>query len=233
MGEQSLVIPFPFQTSWVQTERRLTLVVLILLPVAHIHPELSGNVLHSSPSRQGSISHHHFPITIEAKREKTMFTTVLQWPNLIKQYLKGLTLQLKGRVSLPLEFSCTDFIFNYLFGILCCLRQCTACHSLLTQEVCSAPMAAGNAVVAAILLQTKGPKDQRTQPLSLGANLVCTNVYKNKASLKKFSSEYSPGLQDFWFSVFHIKPCLLCFQDLQLDVCNHKSVQNYLNSRRL
>lgn len=78
MGEQSLVFPFPLQTSWVQTERRLTLVVLILLPVAHIHPELSGNVLHSSPSRQGSISHHHFPITIEARREKTMFTTVLQ-----------------------------------------------------------------------------------------------------------------------------------------------------------
>lgn len=84
MAEQSLVIPFPIKTSWVQRERTLTLVVLILLPVAHIHPELSGNVLHSSPSRQGSISHHHFPITIEAKREKTMFTTMLQWPNLIK-----------------------------------------------------------------------------------------------------------------------------------------------------
>jgi hypothetical protein len=54
----------------------LTLVVLILLPVAHIHPELSGSVLHSSPSRQGSISHHHFPITMEAvqKQETTVFT---------------------------------------------------------------------------------------------------------------------------------------------------------------
>lgn len=54
----------------------LTLVVLILLPVAHIHPELSGSVLHSSPSRQGSISHHHFPITMEAvsKQETAVFT---------------------------------------------------------------------------------------------------------------------------------------------------------------
>lgn len=56
----------------------LTLVVLILLPVAHIHPELSGSVLHSSPSRQGSISHHHFPITMEAagKQETTVFGTL-------------------------------------------------------------------------------------------------------------------------------------------------------------
>lgn len=53
----------------------LTLVVLILLPVAHIQPELSGSVLHSSPSRQGSISHHHFPITMEAvqKQETSVF----------------------------------------------------------------------------------------------------------------------------------------------------------------
>lgn len=52
--------------------------VLILLPVAHIHPELSGSVLHSSPSRQGSISHHHFPITMEAagKQETTVFGTL-------------------------------------------------------------------------------------------------------------------------------------------------------------
>lgn len=40
--------------------------VLILFPEEHIHPELSGRVLHSSPSRHGSISHHHFPITIDA-----------------------------------------------------------------------------------------------------------------------------------------------------------------------
>ena len=53
-------------------KKQLTLVVLILLPVAHIHPELSGSVLHSSPSRQGSISHHHFPITMEAvQRQET------------------------------------------------------------------------------------------------------------------------------------------------------------------
>lgn len=53
-------------------KNELTLVVLILLPVAHIHPELSGSVLHSSPSRQGSISHHHFPITMEAvQRQET------------------------------------------------------------------------------------------------------------------------------------------------------------------
>lgn len=44
----------------------LTLVVLILFPEEHIQPELSGKVLHSSPSRQGSISHHHFPITMDA-----------------------------------------------------------------------------------------------------------------------------------------------------------------------
>lgn len=41
--------------------------VLILFPEEHIHPELSGKVLHSSPSRHGSISHHHFPITIDAE----------------------------------------------------------------------------------------------------------------------------------------------------------------------
>lgn len=40
--------------------------VLILFPEEHIHPELSGRVLHSSPSRHGSISHHHFPITMDA-----------------------------------------------------------------------------------------------------------------------------------------------------------------------
>lgn len=45
----------------------LTLVVLILFPEEHIHPELSGKVLHSSPSRHGSISHHHFPITMDAE----------------------------------------------------------------------------------------------------------------------------------------------------------------------
>lgn len=52
---------FSMQHMWA-----LTLVVLILFPDEHIHPELSGRVLHSSPSRQGSISHHHFPITMDA-----------------------------------------------------------------------------------------------------------------------------------------------------------------------
>ena len=61
--------------------KQLTLVVLILLPVAHIHPELSGSVLHSSPSRQGSISHHHFPITMEAvqRQETSLFAIHPIW----------------------------------------------------------------------------------------------------------------------------------------------------------
>lgn len=54
---------------------RLTLVVLILFPEEHIHPELSGRVLHSSPSRHGSISHHHFPITIDAVEGEHRHTT--------------------------------------------------------------------------------------------------------------------------------------------------------------
>lgn len=69
-----------FTASWYDTKanvchvhetRGLTRVVLILLPVAHIQPELSGRVLHSSPSRHGSISHHHFPTTMEAVCAKT------------------------------------------------------------------------------------------------------------------------------------------------------------------
>jgi len=77
VGELQLLTPVPIKNSQLWTERQLTLVVLILLPVAHIHPELSGNVLHSSPSRQGSISHHHFPITIEAEGGKTTSTVML------------------------------------------------------------------------------------------------------------------------------------------------------------
>jgi len=53
----------------------LTLVVLILFPEEHIHPELSGRVLHSSPSRHGSISHHHFPITMDAAEGEDRSTT--------------------------------------------------------------------------------------------------------------------------------------------------------------
>lgn len=55
--------------------------VLILLPVAHIHPELSGRVLHSSPSRHGSISHHHFPMTMEAVCAKTGDSAFARRPN--------------------------------------------------------------------------------------------------------------------------------------------------------
>ena len=43
-----------------------TLVVLTLCPVLQLHPERSGSTLHSSPSRQGSIWHHHFCRTMEA-----------------------------------------------------------------------------------------------------------------------------------------------------------------------
>lgn len=55
--------------------RGLTLVVLILFPEEHIHPELSGSVLHSSPSRHGSISHHHFPITMDAVEGEHRYET--------------------------------------------------------------------------------------------------------------------------------------------------------------
>lgn len=45
---------------------KLTLVVLILFPVAQLQPFRSGRTLHSSPSRHGCIWHHHFCSTIEA-----------------------------------------------------------------------------------------------------------------------------------------------------------------------
>lgn len=43
-----------------------TLVVFTLLPLLQLQPERSGRTLHSSPSRQGSIWHHHFCSTMEA-----------------------------------------------------------------------------------------------------------------------------------------------------------------------
>lgn len=43
-----------------------TLVVFTLLPLLQLQPERSGSTLHSSPSRHGSIWHHHFCSTMEA-----------------------------------------------------------------------------------------------------------------------------------------------------------------------
>lgn len=43
-----------------------TFVVLTLLPVLQLHPVRSGRTLHSSPSIQGCIWHHHFWATMEA-----------------------------------------------------------------------------------------------------------------------------------------------------------------------
>lgn len=47
-----------------------TLVVFTLLPLLQLHPERSGRTLHSSPSRHGSIWHHHFCSTMEAGGEE-------------------------------------------------------------------------------------------------------------------------------------------------------------------
>jgi len=46
-----------------------TLVVFTLLPLLQLQPERSGSTLHSSPSRQGSIWHHHFCSTTAAGGE--------------------------------------------------------------------------------------------------------------------------------------------------------------------
>lgn len=43
-----------------------TLVVFTLFPVLQLHPLRSGSTLHSSPSMQGCIWHHHFCATMEA-----------------------------------------------------------------------------------------------------------------------------------------------------------------------
>lgn len=47
-----------------------TLVVFTLLPLLQLQPERSGSTLHSSPSRHGSIWHHHFCSTMEAGGEE-------------------------------------------------------------------------------------------------------------------------------------------------------------------
>lgn len=47
-----------------------TLVVFTLFPVLQLHPLRSGSTLHSSPSMQGCIWHHHFCATMEAAAEK-------------------------------------------------------------------------------------------------------------------------------------------------------------------
>lgn len=46
--------------------RTPTLVVFTLFPVLQLHPLRSGSTLHSSPSMQGCIWHHHFCATMEA-----------------------------------------------------------------------------------------------------------------------------------------------------------------------
>lgn len=48
----------------------LTLVVFTLFPEEQLHPFRSGRTLHSSPSRQGCMWHHHFCSTIEATGDK-------------------------------------------------------------------------------------------------------------------------------------------------------------------
>lgn len=49
---------------------RVTLVVFTLLPLLQLQPERSGSTLHSSPSRHGSIWHHHFCSTMEASTQE-------------------------------------------------------------------------------------------------------------------------------------------------------------------
>lgn len=49
---------------------RVTLVVFTLLPLLQLHPDRSGSTLHSSPSRHGSIWHHHFCSTMEASTQE-------------------------------------------------------------------------------------------------------------------------------------------------------------------
>lgn len=54
-----------------------TFVVLTLLPVLQLHPVRSGRTLHSSPSIQGCIWHHHFWATMEAGgREQSTYTVL-------------------------------------------------------------------------------------------------------------------------------------------------------------
>ena len=48
----------------------LALVVLTLLPLLQDQPEESGSTRQSSPSKQGSMWHHHFSITMEAGKQR-------------------------------------------------------------------------------------------------------------------------------------------------------------------
>lgn len=48
---------------------RVTFVVLTLFPVLQLHPLRSGSTLHSSPSMQGCIWHHHFCATMDASTQ--------------------------------------------------------------------------------------------------------------------------------------------------------------------
>lgn len=54
------------------TQHGHTLVVFTLLPLLQLQPERSGSTLHSSPSRHGSIWHHHFCSTMEAAGEMAL-----------------------------------------------------------------------------------------------------------------------------------------------------------------
>lgn len=60
-----------FRDSETITARLLTLVVFTLFPEMHDQPVRSGRTLHSSPSRHGSILHHHFWRTMEAGEKHT------------------------------------------------------------------------------------------------------------------------------------------------------------------
>lgn len=48
----------------------LAFVVLTLLPLLQAQPESSGSTLQSSPSKQGSMWHHHFWTTMDAGRQR-------------------------------------------------------------------------------------------------------------------------------------------------------------------
>lgn len=62
--------PTPRLVSLLHGGYRVTLVVFTLLPLLQLHPERSGSTLHSSPSRHGSIWHHHFCSTMEASTQE-------------------------------------------------------------------------------------------------------------------------------------------------------------------
>lgn len=70
-----------FFSPWDGQDYRVTFVVLTLLPVLQLHPVRSGRTLHSSPSIQGCIWHHHFWATMEASTQEGMAWVVpATWP---------------------------------------------------------------------------------------------------------------------------------------------------------